>query len=103
MSCFSVIAAFIESLGIKLFISNIIVNMELDLEDKFKIKDGGFIILVDNSGNRRIVKCKGKQKFKHFKAFVDPQYLIGHPYGTFFEVKDQKTGQLVPIYDFQKV
>ena len=56
------------------------------------------MIIVDNSGNRRVLRVKDK-KLKHFKVFIDLKYLIGANFGTHFAVKDPKIGDLEQITD----
>ena len=35
------------------------------------IKDGSTVIIVDNSGNRRVLKIKQGKKIKYFKVMLD--------------------------------
>ena len=54
-------------------------------------------MIVDNSGNRRVLTVKGGKRLKHFKVFIDLAQLIGSKFGTHFQVKDPKSGDLRAI------
>ena len=42
-----------------------------------EIKEGSHVVIVDNSGNRRVLKVKAGRKIKHFKVMLDLGQLIG--------------------------
>ena len=42
-----------------------------------EIKEGSHVVIVDNSGNRRVIKVKAGRKIKHFKVMLDLGQLIG--------------------------
>eukprot|EP00347_Sterkiella_histriomuscorum_P021361 403334251 len=64
------------------------------------IKEGDNVVMFDNSSNYRIIKVKATgKKIKHFKAMIDLSQLIGKEWGSFFEVKDSKSGQLQQVTD----
>ena len=62
--------------------------------DSNVITDQSTFILIDNSGNRRILKMKGAKKIKHFKVMVDLGQLLGKEFATHWRVKDPKSGEL---------
>jgi hypothetical protein len=41
------------------------------------IKEGQNVVIVDNSGNRRVLKIKAGRKIKHFKVMLDLGQLVG--------------------------
>ena len=41
------------------------------------VKEGTHVIIVDNSGNRRVLKVKAGKKIKHNKVMLDLGQLIG--------------------------
>ena len=61
------------------------------------------MILIDNSGNRRILKIKGAKKVKHFKVMLDLFQLLGKPFATHWQVKDPKSGELEQITDVRQL
>lgn len=74
------------------------------------IEEGNRVLILDNSGNRRVLKIhKAKyfltlmtpllRKIKHFKAQIDVTPLLGKPFGSHFAIKDTKTGELEQILD----
>ena len=65
------------------------------------VRDNSHCIIVDNSGNRRIVRIRSQHNPKqlHFKHTIDVRQLIGKPYGSFFQIIDDQEGTLVEITD----
>lgn len=74
------------------------------------IKEGDHAIIIDNSGNRLVVKILNKEKynshylpkfrkFKFHKAILDLSQLIGKSYGQFYQVVDLKKGSLQLMED----
>jgi hypothetical protein len=67
------------------------------------IKEGTNVVIVDNSGNQRVLKVKGgggkKKPIKHFKVMLDIAQLIGTDFGVHYHVRDPKTGDLEVIQD----
>jgi len=61
------------------------------------------VILIDNSGNRRILKIKGAKRVKHFKVMVDLSQLLGKPFASHWQVKDPKSGELEQITDVRQL
>jgi hypothetical protein len=67
------------------------------------IQESSTVILIDNSGNRRILKIKGAKKVKHFKVMVDLSQLLGKPFASHWQVKDPKSGELEQITDVRQL
>ena len=61
-------------------------------------KEGTNVIIVDNSGNRKVLRVKSK-KVKHFKVMLDLGQLIGTEFGMHYLVKDPKNGDIEQITD----
>ena len=56
------------------------------------------MIIVDNSGNRKVLKVKDRT-VKHFKVNVNLGKLIGTEFGMHHQVRDSKTGYIEKITD----
>lgn len=56
------------------------------------------MVVVDNSGNRRVLKVKDK-KIKHFKVMLDLGQLINTNFGVHYQVIDPKSGELQVVTD----
>jgi hypothetical protein len=67
------------------------------------VKEGSHVVIVDNSGNRRVQRVKAGKRLKHFKVLVDLAQLIGADFGTHFQVKDPKSGDLQAITDVREL
>ena len=52
------------------------------------------MVIVDNSGNRRVLKVKAAKKIKHNKVMLDLGQLIGTHFGSHYLVSDPKSGCL---------
>jgi hypothetical protein len=63
------------------------------------IKPGRHVIIIDNSGNRRIMRVKPGTKQLHFKCTIDCDELIGKEYNTFWQVIDSRAGTIQQITD----
>ena len=63
------------------------------------VKEGTHVVIVDNSGNRRVLKVKAGRKIKHFKVMIDLTQLVDSEFGQHYQVRDPKSGELEPITD----
>ena len=52
------------------------------------IKESDFIVMVDNSGNKRVVKANSG-KIHHHKCNVDFHQVVGKPFNTVFRISDR--------------
>lgn len=52
-----------------------------------------FIVMVDNSGNRRIIKANSG-KIHHHKCNINFNQVLGKPWHTVFRITDRATGDL---------
>jgi protein-tyrosine-phosphatase len=62
------------------------------------IQEGTHVVIVDNSGQRRILKIKNK-KIKQGKVMLDMGKLIGQPFATHWQVTDPNSGEIEQITD----
>jgi tRNA (adenine58-N1)-methyltransferase non-catalytic subunit len=65
-----------------------------------QIKPHHFIVMVDNSGNRRVIKA-GSGKIHHHKCNIDFNFVLGKPFNTVFRVLDRASGELEVVDDPQ--
>ncbi len=68
-----------------------------------EIKEGSNVVIVDNSGNRRVLKIKQGKRVKHFKVMLDLGQLIGKHFGTHHLVVDPKSGDIEQITDVKEL
>ncbi len=68
-----------------------------------EIKEGMNVVIVDNSGNRRVLKVKAGKRIKHFKVMLDLGQLIGKHFGTHHLVVDPKSGDIEQITDVKEL
>jgi hypothetical protein len=67
------------------------------------IKEGQNVVIVDNSGNRRVLKIKAGRKIKHFKVMLDLGQLVGKQFGSHHLVVDPKSGDIEEITDVKEL
>jgi hypothetical protein len=67
-----------------------------------RILEGTHVVIVDNAGNRRILKIKNKV-IKHFKVMLNMGQLIGTKFATHWQVTDPNSGSLEVITDVREL
>jgi hypothetical protein len=58
------------------------------VDDLPLIKQGNYFVLVDNAGNRRVMKAQKGETVSHYKYEIDLTIVLDQPYGTFFKLQD---------------
>lgn len=61
------------------------------------IKEGDFVVLVDNSHFHRVVQAESKKMTYSNKCAIDLSQVIGKPWETAFSVVDRQSGALKEI------
>ena len=63
------------------------------------IKNDSHVVIIDNAGNKRVMKLKADTKIPFFKVFIDCNSLIGQDYHTYWQIIETKEGRVKQITD----